>query len=122
MDSDTEEDAYGAEATYSPSPPPNAQSPRSDRSLSPGSWTASAQELYEGELADNHIYNTMRRFAVATRALALYDLKGCIESIHIMPDDERKTPWSLSLLGRAHFEKADYKRVRLSPCCHYFWT
>ncbi|KAF9050654.1 TPR-like protein [Hymenopellis radicata] len=109
FDSDTEDDAYAAEAAYSPSPP-NAQSPRSDRSLSPGPWgsPAAVQEAYEIELAEHYIYDIMRRYATATRALTVYDSDLCISEIQQLSEDDQSTPWSLSLRGRAEYEKADY--------------
>ncbi|KAK0210591.1 hypothetical protein DFS33DRAFT_1294196 [Desarmillaria ectypa] len=108
FESDGEDDAYAGEVGYSPSPPPNAHSPRSERSPSPGPWTSTTQDAYEMELADNYVYDLMRQFAIATRALTLFDSARCLDELMQLPEEHQKTPWVLSLIGRAHYEKADY--------------
>lgn len=108
FESDSEDDAYAGEVGYSPSPPPNAHSPRSERSPSPGAWTSVIQDAHEMELADNYVYDLMRRFAIATRALTLFDSTKCLDELMQLPGEHQKTPWVLSLIGRAHYEKADY--------------
>ncbi|KAK0197270.1 hypothetical protein F5146DRAFT_1014772 [Armillaria mellea] len=108
FESDSEDDAYAGEVGYSPSPPPNAHSPRSERSPSPSAWTSATQDAYETELADNYVYDLMRRFAIATRALTLFDSTKCLDELMQLPEEHQKTPWVLSLIGRAHYEKADY--------------
>ncbi len=53
----------------------------------------------------------MRRYAIATRALTVYDSDLCISEIQQLSEDDQRTPWSLSLMGRAEYEKADYIHV-----------
>ncbi|KIY66286.1 TPR-like protein [Cylindrobasidium torrendii FP15055 ss-10] len=103
LTSDTEEEMPG-EPAYSPSPP-NAQSPPSERSQSP------AHDTYDLEVADWTIYDLMRRFAHAARALAVYDLDVCIQHVQAMTDSDRLSPYALSVAGRALFEKCEYAKA-----------
>ncbi|KAG6885993.1 hypothetical protein C0993_006109 [Termitomyces sp. T159_Od127] len=114
-ESEAEEDVFtaGSETAYPPSPSSNApHSPRSDVSPSPGSWTAAqeqaAQEEYDAELAELYLYNLTRKFASATRALALYDCQGCIRELEQLPAVHQSSPWVLAMVGRAHYEKQDF--------------
>ncbi|KAJ7582835.1 hypothetical protein C8J56DRAFT_865104 [Mycena floridula] len=113
IDSEMDEDtgAFG-EVAYSPSPPSNAQSPRSDRSPSPSNLNSpaelAAQEAYDIELADNYIYDLMRRFACATKALATYDSRACLAELEKLPQVHQQTAWVLGMIGRAHYELSDY--------------
>lgn len=105
------------EVAYSQSPPSIAHSPRSEVSPSPSNWTAAheqaAQDDYEGELADYYIYNLIRRFASATRALAMYDCQQCLAELGQLPQAHQYSPWVLAMVGRAHYEKSDYASVGL---------
>ncbi|KAF7295067.1 TPR-REGION domain-containing protein [Mycena indigotica] len=96
----------------SPSPPPFAQSPRSEKSQSPSNWTAAheqaAQDAYEWELADHHVYELVRQFATATRALALYDPPGCLAELERLPNEQQRTPFVLAMAGKAHYEQLQY--------------
>jgi anaphase-promoting complex subunit 3 len=104
-----------SEVTYSPSPPSIAQSPRSETSPSPSNWTSAheqaAQEAFEAELADLYLYDLMRRFASATRALAVYDCQKCLFELEQLPHVHQQSPWVLAMVGRAHYEKLDYVSV-----------
>lgn len=110
----------GSEVAYPPSPSSNApHSPRSEVSPSPSSWTAAqeqaAQEEYDAELAELYLYNLTRKFAGATRALALYDCQGCLRELEQLPAVHQSSPWVLAMVGRAHYEKQDFASVR-------FWS
>ncbi|KAG6845175.1 hypothetical protein H0H87_012732 [Tephrocybe sp. NHM501043] len=115
-ESEPEEDVFTVPsegATYSHSPPSNTpHSPRSEVSPSPSNWTAAheqaAQEEYDAEMADHYLYNLTRRFASATRALALYDCQGCLQELEQLPAVHQSSPWVLSMVGRAHYEKQDF--------------
>ncbi|KNZ75458.1 Protein bimA [Termitomyces sp. J132] len=114
-ESEAEEDVFtaGSEVGYPPSPPSNAaQSPRSEVSPSPSNWTAAqeqaAQEEYDAELADYYVYSLTRKFACATRALALYDCQGCLRELEQLPAVHQSSPWVLAMVGRAHYEKQDF--------------
>lgn len=71
----------------------------------------SAQEAYDIELADHYIYELTRSFARATKALALYDSQKCISELESMPHVHQQSPWVLAMVGKAHYEKADYNSV-----------
>ncbi|KAJ7489869.1 hypothetical protein B0H11DRAFT_2010754 [Mycena galericulata] len=109
MESDMEDDFLGA---YSPSPPSIAQSPRSETSPSPSNWTSAheqaAQEAYEWELAEQYLYDLVRHFASATRALSLYDSSKCLAELEKLPYVHQTTPWVLAMIGRAHYEQLEY--------------
>ncbi|KAI9508481.1 TPR-like protein [Russula earlei] len=94
------------------SPQSIAQSPRSDTSPAPSNWTASqeqaAQEAYEVELADQYIYDLMRLFASATRALAMYNTGLCMEELDKLPHVHQRSPYVMAMVGKAHYERTDY--------------
>ncbi|KAJ3966938.1 hypothetical protein EV361DRAFT_933112 [Lentinula raphanica] len=105
-----ESDEEELELANSPSPPAMANSPRSEGS--PSSWTVSqeqaAQTAYELEVADKYIYDLMRQFARASRALAMYQSQKCLDAIELLPHIQQKTPWVLSMVGKAHYDKGEY--------------
>ncbi|KAE9384512.1 hypothetical protein BT96DRAFT_652027, partial [Gymnopus androsaceus JB14] len=105
---ESEED--DGEVANSPSPPAIPNSPRSDGS--PPSWTPSqeqaAQSAYESQLADKYVYDLMRQFAKATRALAMYQSQKCLDEIELLPRIQQKTPLVLSMVGKAHYDKGEY--------------
>lgn len=109
-----DEDPLPPEET-SHSPPSVAQSPRSDTSPSPSNWTSAheqaAQEAYELELADQYLYDLVRRFASATRALSMYDCQKCLDELDQLPHVHQQSPWVLAMVGKAHYEKLDYASV-----------
>jgi anaphase-promoting complex subunit 3 len=109
------------DATHSQSPQSIAQSPRSDTSPAPSNWTASheqaAQEAYEEELADQYIYDLMRLFASATRALAMYNTALCMEELDKLPHVHQRSPYVMAMVGKAHYERTDYTSVRTRTLC-----
>jgi anaphase-promoting complex subunit 3 len=118
MESDKDDDAIpSGDVGYSPSPPSAALSPRSEVSPSPSNWTSAqeqlAQEEYENDLAEQYIYDLIRRFARATRALALYDCQRCLEELEQLPHVQQNSPWVIAIVGRAHYERQDYASVRV---------
>ncbi len=86
----------------------------------PSVWTAAheqaAQEAYEAALADNYIYDLMRLFASAARALSVYDCQTCLEELNKMPKVYQCSAWVMAAAGRAHYEMVDYQKVSLSRC------
>src|ERR1700761_7220744 len=112
MESDMDDDF---QAAYSPSPPSIAHSPRSETSPSPSNWTSAheqaAQEAYEWELADQYLYDLVRHFASATRALSHYDSPKCLAELEKLPYVHQTTPWVLAMIGRAHYEQLEYANV-----------
>ncbi|KAJ4488005.1 hypothetical protein J3R30DRAFT_3432763 [Lentinula aciculospora] len=104
-----ESDEDEVEVANSPSPPVMANSPRSEGSPS---WTPNqeqaAQAVYEMEVADKYIYDLMRQFARASRALAMYHSQTCLDAIELLPHIQQKTPWVLSMVGKAHYDRGEY--------------
>ena len=111
-----DEDAFGADIACSSSPPSIPHSPRSEDF--PAQWTSAheqeAQEAYESELAENYLYDLMRRFASAMRALAMYDCGGCLEELEQLPHVHQQSSSVLAMVGRAHYERLEYAHVRIS--------
>jgi len=113
IESEMEEEAFAVgEVAYSPSPPSIVHSPHSEVSPSPSNWTAAheqdAQEAYDLELAEQYLYDLTRRFASATRALALYDCRKCLDELEQLPHAHQQSPWVLAMVGRAHYERLEY--------------
>ncbi|KAF7967653.1 hypothetical protein HWV62_33571 [Athelia sp. TMB] len=112
-ESETEDDVFTAppEAVFSPSPPPVAHSGASDTSA-PDNWTIAheqaAHEAYEIEVADHYIYELMRLFASATKALALFDCAKCISVLDTLPHVHQRSAGVLAMVGRAHYERQEY--------------
>ncbi|KAI0948283.1 hypothetical protein AcV7_009080 [Taiwanofungus camphoratus] len=83
-----------------------------ETSPGPSSWTAAheqaAQEVYDKELADHHIYDLMRMFARATRAMALYDCRTCLEELEKLPTNHQRSAWVMAMVGKAHYELGEY--------------
>jgi anaphase-promoting complex subunit 3 len=125
---DSEDEPFpGGEVNHSQSPQSIAQSPRSDTSPAPSNWTASqeqaAQEAYEVELADQYIYDLMRLFASATRALAVYNTALCMEELDKLPHVHQRSSYVMAMVGKAHYERTDYTSVRTrSLCCSFVFT
>ncbi|KAF9452292.1 TPR-like protein [Macrolepiota fuliginosa MF-IS2] len=112
-ESDKDDDVFsGGDTNHLPSPTPVPLSPHAELPSSPNTWSAAqeqhAQEEYENEQADHYIYDLIRRFANATRSLAMYDCRKCLNELNQLPNCHQNTPWVLAMVGRAHFEQQDY--------------
>lgn len=111
-------DEEAVEVAFSLSPPSIIHSPRSEVSPAPSNWTIAheqaAQEAYEIELAEQYIYDLMRQFAIATRALSLYDCSKCIAELEKLPHVHQMSAGVLAMVGRAHYERLEYAAVCLS--------
>jgi anaphase-promoting complex subunit 3 len=70
-----------------------------------------AQEAYEMELADYVIYDLMRMYASATRALAMYECKTCLHELERLPRPQQRSAWVMAMVGKAHYELGDYAAV-----------
>jgi anaphase-promoting complex subunit 3 len=71
----------------------------------------SADEIYEMQVADHTIYNLMRTFASATRALAMYDCRACLLELEKLPREHQRSAWVMSMVGKAHYELGEYAAV-----------
>lgn len=91
---------------------PNSPLPKSlsELSLSASSEQA-AQEAYDIAMADYTIYNLIRIFATATRALAMYDCRGCLEELEKLPPNHQRSAWVMAMVGKAHYELGEYSAV-----------
>jgi len=92
---------------------PSSTSPRSDISAAPSSgWTAAqerqAQEIFEQEMADYYVYDLMRQFASAARALSVFDCRKCLVELEKLPLVHQQSPLVLAMVGRAHYERLEY--------------
>ncbi|KAI0781142.1 protein prenylyltransferase [Trametes elegans] len=67
-----------------------------------------AEEAYQIELADYQIYDVMRKFASATRAMALYDCRLCLEELEKLPPQHQRSASVMAMLGKAHYELGQY--------------
>ena len=90
-------------------------------SLVRASQNGDLTELYEMELAEHTIYDLMRTFATATRALAMYDCRACLEELEKLPPAHQRSAWVMAMVGKAHYELGEYAAVSsywlLLPMC-----
>lgn len=116
MESDIEDEPAGPLDPLIPqTSPPIPQSSSPETSPAPNTWTAAqeqaAQEKYDAELADYHIYDLMRKFARATRSMALYDCKKCLDDLEDIPANHQRSTLVLTMVGKAHYELGEYPAV-----------
>ncbi|KZV92867.1 TPR-like protein [Exidia glandulosa HHB12029] len=86
------------------------QSPRSEASPAPA-FDAAAQEALEFQAADDYIYELMRVFARATRAMAQYKCMQVIQELELLPQEQQNSPSGLVLIARANYEMVDYAKA-----------
>ncbi|KZT11471.1 TPR-like protein [Laetiporus sulphureus 93-53] len=67
-----------------------------------------AQETYDAELADFQLYELMRMFARAARAMALYDCRTCLDELEKLPMSQKWSAWVMAMVGKAHYELGEY--------------
>lgn len=77
----------------------------------PQSNELATAEIHEMALADNYIYELMRVFASASRAMAMYDCSTCLEELNRIPEVHQRSAWVMVMAGRAHYEMVDYIKV-----------
>jgi anaphase-promoting complex subunit 3 len=70
-------------------------------------------EEYCSACADHYVYELVRTFAKATRALALYDTQACLDILDTLPTAHQRSPWVMSMVGKAHYEKTEYAAVSI---------
>lgn len=96
---------------YSPAPSSVAQSPSPAPSAQTTAQDQAAQQALEFEAADDYIYDLMRIFARAWRAMGRFQCKEVIQELENLPEEQQRSPTVLILLGRAHYELVDYATV-----------
>ncbi|KAM5539076.1 hypothetical protein V8D89_007299 [Ganoderma adspersum] len=96
----TNQGAFAQHIYSEASPPPLA------------TWSAeqekAAQEAYAVESADFQVYEVMRKFASATRAMALYECRVCLEELETLPAPHKRSASVMAMLGKAHYELGQY--------------
>ncbi|KAI8998827.1 protein prenylyltransferase [Trametes punicea] len=111
-DSGLEEEPGGIDPAVAPTSPTGQSAPSETSPLSPGAWTAeqerAAEEAYQTELAEYQIYDVMRRFASATRAMALYDCRLCLDELEKLPPQHQRSASVMAMVGKAHYELGQY--------------
>ena len=85
--------------------------PTAQGSTSTSQQSQAAQEAYEMELADRAIYNLMRLCATATRALAMYECRACLEALERLSVQHQRSAWVMAMVGKAHYEMGEYSAV-----------
>ncbi|KAI0670581.1 protein prenylyltransferase [Trametes maxima] len=106
------EDPGGAGSAFAPNPL-IGQGAHSETSPPPSAaWTAeqerAAEEAFQVELAEYQIYDVMRRFASAARAMALYDCRLCLEELEALPPQHQRSASVMAMAGKAHYELGQY--------------
>lgn len=99
----------GVDIVYSPSPPPGSH--HSEQSPPRPSHDQLSQQRFEEDQAEFYIYDLLRRFARAVRALAHYQCQMCIDELNELSPRHQQSAYVLGLVGRAHYEKLDYASV-----------
>jgi anaphase-promoting complex subunit 3 len=54
------------------------------------------------------VYDLMRQFADAARALALYECDACLGALDRLPAVQQRSAGVMALVGRAHYAKTEY--------------
>ncbi|CDO70710.1 hypothetical protein BN946_scf184798.g25 [Trametes cinnabarina] len=108
-DSGLEEEPGAMESAFAPASPVG----HSDTSPVPSNvWSAeqerAAEEAYQTELAEYQIYDVMRKFASAARAMALYDCRLCLEELEKLPPQHQRSASVMAMVGKAHYELGQY--------------
>ena len=53
----------------------------------------------------------MRKFAGASRAMALYDCRLCLDELEALPAQHKRSASVMAMLGKAHYELGQYPEV-----------
>ena len=115
-----EESEHPGEIVYSPQSSSIPQSPFSDDLPAAQRMDElTAQELYEMELAEYNVYNTMRSCAKALRAYASYELQTCLDELEGLDLVHQRSPWVMALVAKAEYEKGDYSAVSVATIFYY---
>ncbi|KAI0361880.1 protein prenylyltransferase [Trametes cingulata] len=111
-DSGLEEEPGGTEPAFAPASPIGQGAPSESSPPPSGTWTAeqerAAEEAFQVELADYQIYDVMRKFASAARAMALYDCRLCLDELEKLPPQHQRSASVMAMVGKAHYELGQY--------------
>lgn len=73
--------------------------------------TKQAAERAAVNEADTYILELVRIFAKAVQSLARYQCQEAIDELERLPLEQQRSPWVMTLTGRACYEKLDYVKV-----------
>jgi len=59
-------------------------------------------------MADYTIWKLTHTFAVATKALSVYDCRTCLEVLDELPVSHQRSAWVMAMVGKAHYELGEY--------------
>lgn len=116
-ESGLEEESGGANQSAFAPPSPLGQHAHSEASPPPSAPLSAeqeqaAQDAYEAERADFQVYQVMRKFASAIRAMALYECRVCLDELEALPAQHKRSASVMAMLGKAHYELGQYPEVR----------
>ncbi|CAN6618958.1 anaphase-promoting complex subunit Cdc27p [Trichomonascus vanleenenianus] len=61
--------------------------------------------------AEKYISSLFSSLTSAYTMFCKYDCDGALQVLHSLPENHRETPWVLSKIGRAYFEKVSYSKA-----------
>ncbi|KAI0831089.1 protein prenylyltransferase [Trametes gibbosa] len=111
-DSGLEEEPGGPTPALAPASPSGLSAHSESPPPPSAAWTAeqerAAEEAYAAECVEYKIYNVMRSFASAARALALYDCRLCLDELEKLPAQQQRSASVMGMVGKAHYELGQY--------------
>ncbi|KAH8107198.1 protein prenylyltransferase [Cristinia sonorae] len=66
------------------------------------------EEVYERAMAEYTVYKLTRTFAIATKALSVYDCRTCLEVLDELPGAQQRSASVMAMVGKAHYELGEY--------------
>lgn len=61
--------------------------------------------------ADAYITDLVRIFARAVQCLAKFQCQETVDALEMLPHEQQMSPWVMTLLARAYYEKLEYAKV-----------
>ena len=62
--------------------------------------------------ADDWLRDVIRRCGKAYRSLSLYDCKGALRDVDLLPPELQSSPWALEIVAKSFYEMANYVLAR----------
>jgi anaphase-promoting complex subunit 3 len=100
------------DSALSPSASPML-SPLTDESPGPSNTTIQQSKgaVNEWQSADSYIFQLLRQHASAWQKMAQYECQQAIKEVESFAPSMQRSPWALSLIGRAYYEMVEYAKV-----------
>lgn len=76
--------------------------------IPPPEQAESSEDAYERAVAEYTVYKLTRTFAHATKALAKYDCRSCLDLLDELPPEHQKSAMVMAMAGKAHYELGEY--------------